>query len=250
LNRILQAAVGPIVNSVVGRGFLNLVVTAYQYRLLSHRTVQAVRFDVCRSAARSRSKKLPKRPAADKLHVGCGARLVPGWLNVDVADADACIDLGCGKLPWSDGVFAVALSQHVIEHLELKSELLPLLHELCRVLRSGGELWLSCPDLEKACRSYEVSRGRELLDDRERRKAEHVDLGLAGIPSQHFINVLFQQDGEHKNLFDEELLCWALGKSGFVDCRRTIESELLSRFPEFPARGDDIQSLYVVAKRP
>jgi len=147
-------------------------------------------------------------------------------------------------------VFSAAVSQHVIEHLELRGELLPLLHELYRVLRPGGELWLTCPDLAKTCNSYATCKAKDLLEDRERRKSEDAELGMDGVPSQHFINLIFQQGGEHKNLFDEELLAWALSRAGFADCRRTNESELLNRYPEFPVRGDDFHSLYMRARKP
>ena len=49
------------------------------------------------------------------------------------------------------------------------------------------------------------------------------------------------------NLFDFELLEWALTSTGFQDVRRISEADLLARFPEFPERGDDLQSLYVRA---
>jgi len=68
-------------------------------------------------------------------------------------------------------------------------------------------------------------------------------------PSQHFINLMFSQFGEHKNLFDFEMLAWALGKCGFIDCRRTSEQNLRRRFPDFPPHTDDFPSLYVCAKR-
>lgn len=168
---------------------------------------------------------------------------------MDLEEGDAKVDLACGRLPWKDGAFSVVISQHVIEHLELTEELLPLLTEIIRVMRSGGEVWVSCPDLAKACSSYESSKGKELLEDREMRKATGVDLGMAGIPTQHFINKLFHQGGQHLNLFDEELLSWALSRAGFVECRRTSEQELLARFPDFPPRGDDFQSLYLVARK-
>jgi hypothetical protein len=60
-------------------------------------------------------------------------------------------------------------------------------------------------------------------------------------------NIMFHQDGEHKNLFDFDLLRWALEQSGFGDVRRRTEADLLVRFPECPCRDDDSQSLYVSA---
>jgi hypothetical protein len=59
------------------------------------------------------------------------------------------------------------------------------------------------------------------------------------------INNVFQQSGEHRNLFDFELLSWALVRSGFTDTRRVDESQFLARFPGFPKRADDRYTLYV-----
>ncbi len=135
------------------------------------------------------------------------------------------------------------VSQHVIEHLELETELLPLLRELRRVVVPGGCLWLSCPDLETVCRAYLHDQGAALSADRKRRIPT---LALPdGVPTQHFINLLFHQHGEHKNLFDLGLLTWAVQRAGFQICERVNEAALLAQYPEFPPRDDDRQSLYV-----
>jgi hypothetical protein len=137
------------------------------------------------------------------------------------------------------------VSQQVIEHLDLTTELVPLFRELRRVCRPGAEIWLSCPDLAKACRAYLEDKGAALLADRDARAS--VDSGIGGAPSQHFINLLFQQFGEHKNLLDFELLEWLCRTTGFGACRRVAEKDLLARFPEFPPRHDDFPSIYIRA---
>jgi SAM-dependent methyltransferase len=225
-------------------------------KLFSKRTRDLMRFDLKRMRTRfkngSRSK---KHPACQKLHFGCGSRQVEGWLNVDVADSDYDVDLGNGYLPWMDKSFDVALSQHVIEHLELKSELLPLLKELHRVLINKGQIWLSCPDIEKICRSYSEHKMADLITDREKRSRKYwglkwnldSEVGLKKIPSSHMINSIFYQNNEHRNLFDFELLEWLLNECGFTNVERIDEDTLLEYFPEFPKRGDDMQSLYVRA---
>ncbi len=179
------------------------------------------------------------------LHLGCGKRIVPGWLNVDVVGGEQLVDLGCGALPWPDGVFEAIVSQHVIEHLELFDEVIPLLRDLRRVAKPGAELWLSCPDLEKTCRSYMEYRGADMLEDFITRFPSLA--AWRPIPS-HMINALFHQDGEHKNLFDYDLLCWSCRQVGWRDCVRVDEAQLLSRFPEFPPRNDDYHSIYICAK--
>jgi predicted SAM-dependent methyltransferase len=204
-------------------------------------------FDLLRT--RTRLKRHGDRdlvPSRPRLHVGSGLRKAEGWLNVDVVGSDFDVDLATGRLPWRQSSFDSVVSEHTIEHLELHAELLPLLAELRRVLRPGGEIWLSCPDIEKICRSYVDHRMVDLIEDREKRWPGYR---FDEAPTSHLINELFHQSGEHKNLFDFELVDWALRMAGFVDVRRVCEADLLARFPGFPARHDDAQSLYVTASR-
>jgi predicted SAM-dependent methyltransferase len=135
----------------------------------------------------------------------------------------------------------------MIEHLDLKSEVLPLLCETLRVLVPGGELWLSTPDIEKVCRSYLDHRMQDMVEDRKPRWRGY---SLGEYPSSQMINDLFHQGGSHLNLFDFTLMDWALSKCGFVRIQRTLEADLLERFPGFPVRNDDLQTLYVRAWKP
>ncbi len=216
--------------------------------VLSERTIDGAILDVKRWFARRKNRgKADMAPAHHRLHFGCGWRHVPDWLNVDVRHSEHDVDLAGGRLPWRAGVFEAAVGQHVVEHLDLDSELLPLLHELRRVLQPGGELWLSCPDMEKVCRFYLDGRLDELLQDRRRR---YPDFTLASVPLSHLVNDLFHARGQHRNLLDFTLLSWCLQEAGFVAVGRVDEAALLERFPAFPPRHDDMQSLYIVAHKP
>ena len=245
---LLQLALARLCRSRPGRAAISAFITATQYRVFSPRTVHAMRFDLLRAGARTGESRSLSVPLQDRLHLGCGRRLVAGWLNTDVADSEWNVDLSAGRLPWADRSFTAVVSQQVIEHLDLFEEGIPLLRELHRVMRPGGEIWLSCPDLEKFCRGYVQDRARSLLDDRKRTATK--DLNMRDAPTQHFINLIFSQFGEHKNLFDFEMMRWALEKCGFLECRRASELELRRRFPEFPAHTDDFHALYVCAVKP
>jgi predicted SAM-dependent methyltransferase len=212
--------------------------------LFGARTLELMWFDVLRLKARFRRMgRHDLKPSSCQLHLGCGGRHVPGWLNVDVIGSDYDIDF-ITRLPWKSRSFSAIVSQHVIEHLELFDELLPLFSELGRVLRPGGQIWLSCPDMEKICRLYVDGRTLELVEDRTSR--HHYS--LQGAPVQHVVNDLFHQFGEHKNLFDFEILKWALERNDFTNIRKVDEAELLQCFPGFPARNDDFHTLYVTAQ--
>src|ERR1700745_355023 len=111
--------------------------------LLGARTIKLMRFDALRLKARLRRMgRHDLKPSSCQLHLGSGGIHVPGWLNVDVIGSDYDIDF-ITRLPWKSRSFSVIVSQHVIEHLELIDELLPLFSELKRVLRPGGQIWLS-----------------------------------------------------------------------------------------------------------
>jgi predicted SAM-dependent methyltransferase len=212
--------------------------------LFGTRTLQLMWFDALRLQARVRHVgRHDLQSPCTQLHLGCGSRHVSGWLNVDVVGSDYDIDF-TKRLPWRSESFSVIVSQHVIEHLELFGELLPLLSELRRVLRPGGQIWLSCPDMAKICRLYLDGRIGELVEDRISRD----NYSTQGAPPQQIVNDLFHQWGEHKNLFDFEILKWALERNKFTDIRKVDEAHLLQHFPSFPARYDDKQTLYVSAR--
>lgn len=219
------------------------MITQFIKRNLSKRTIKLAQFDYLRFKARNFGNPKQKNKF-DKLHLGCGNRKIEGWLNIDVIQSDYDVDLAAGKLPFASDSFDCVVSQHVIEHLELEEELIPLLKELYRTMKVGGEIWLSCPDLEKVCKYYFEDKGVALVEDRKQRFPK---FSLNGVPAQHMINVMFHQGGEHKNLFDFELLEWTLQQAGFKDIKQVNETIFLNRFPEFMKRNDDSQSLYVMA---
>lgn len=214
--------------------------------IFSKRTRSALKFDLLRLRARVLNQRQSNlTPPSPRLHFGCGRRHIAGWTNVDVAGSPFDLDLAA-RLPWRTGVFEAIVSQQVIEHLDLKTEILPLFRELARTSKPGAEIWLSCPDLAKVCHSYVENGGEALRTDRESRW--EVDW-IEGMPTSHIVNVLFHQGNEHKNLYDFELLRWTLQQSGFTDVERQTEEKFLTRFPEFPERRDDFHALYVRARR-
>jgi len=211
-------------------------------KVFRERTLAMIYLDLLRLKARWRGRLKKKRPLSPRLHLGCGRRLVEGWLNVDVRGSDFDVDLAAGRLPWKDESFESVVSQHVIDDLEIERELIPLLKEIKRVLKQGGELWLSTQDMTKICRSYVEDGGAKLIADR---KTRIPDFDMKGYPDSQFMNELFYDSGWNMNEFDLPLLDHVLHKAGFDQCRRVDERDFLERFPDFPPRRDDYPSLYV-----
>src|SRR5215831_18235639 len=93
-----------------------------------------------------------------RLNLGCGDKLLPGYVNVDVAEsrAGAKPDVLCDlrALPiFGDDSADEILSVHVVEHF-WRWEVLDVLREWVRVLRPGGRIVLECPNLISACEAF------------------------------------------------------------------------------------------------
>jgi len=61
-----------------------------------------------------------------RLHIGCGERLLPGWVNADcVARVPGVVTgLDLTALPYPDNSVAEILAEHVLEHLSFAEEAL------------------------------------------------------------------------------------------------------------------------------
>lgn len=210
------------------------------------RTIDAVKFDLRRAWTRSRYARTQARPKETKLQLGAGGRAVPGWQNCDITASQYDVDLAVMPLPFADNHFESIVAQHTIEHLEFDPQVIELFRDCHRMLRPGGKVWFSCPDLEKICAAYMNDRCRTL--DRGL-KRHWPNAETDGFPVQHRINYYFHQGGEHKNLMDYEMLEWALRHVGFVEVRRGDEAAFLTDYPEFPRRNDDWESVYVTARK-
>lgn len=93
-----------------------------------------------------------------KLNLGCGDKILDGYINVDVAheragkQPDVVCDirsLDALSSDYADEVLAV----HVIEHF-WRWEVEDVLKEWIRVLKPGGKLILECPNLKSACEAF------------------------------------------------------------------------------------------------
>jgi predicted SAM-dependent methyltransferase len=212
----------------------------------SYENLKTASFEFKRLTTRLFQKKQKQPDQNPNLQLGAGIRKVNGFTNVDLSGADINLDLTYKTLPWVDNCFENIVSQHLIEHLYVHDELIPLLKELHRILAPGGSIWLATPDMEKICQSYIQNKCADLVKDRENRMPWWK---LGDYPSQHMMNDLFHQEGEHKNLFDYEYLEWILRKVGFATIEKSSENALIEKFPDFPKRNDELQSLYVCAQK-
>ena len=106
----------------------------------------------------------PKRSALVKqyhhsdfagLHIGCGPFHMTGWMNTDLppnSHMDFPLDIS-RPLPFPDNYFHAIYGAEVIEHIPLAEGRL-FFQEARRILRPGGVLRLTTPDLENICRIF------------------------------------------------------------------------------------------------
>ncbi len=90
-----------------------------------------------------------------KLNLGCGDKILPGYVNVDIADSrgnvkpDVLYDLR-RLSAFAENSADEALFVHVVEHF-WRWEVTDVLKEWVRVLKPGGKMILECPNLLAAC---------------------------------------------------------------------------------------------------
>ncbi len=91
--------------------------------------------------------------AEKKLHYGCGAILMPGWINADMNPATGKNRVSvsfnaAGPHPFADESLEFAYAEDFLEHLPQDDSLI-FLFEAFRVLKKDGVIRLSFPGLEQ-----------------------------------------------------------------------------------------------------
>lgn len=178
--------------------------------------------------------------AEPKLHIGGGAHLLDGWLNTDLALVPGATILDATRrFPFADGSFQFVFSEHMIEHI-LYEDAIGMLSECHRVMRKGGVIRVTTPDLAAITGLY----AGKLSGIESRYLSWFCETFL---PPDHprtaasAINAHFRMWG-HQFLYDEGTLAEALRTAGFesVTRRRLGESpyaalqglENVDRYPE------------------
>ncbi len=180
---------------------------------------------------------------ARHLHLGCGAKYLPGFLNIDgnlFNKIDLWLDVRNG-LPFPSNTVDSIYSTHMFEHF-YPDELQLLLRECLRVLKPGGGIRLIVPNLGSAISAYSRKQSGWFYDSFPR----HFD-SLGG----RFANFVFC-DGQHRTAFDFSYLDEVLRQSGFREVEESAEGKsrlYRSGVPPYePGDATDLpHSLYVEA---
>jgi predicted SAM-dependent methyltransferase len=147
-----------------------------------------------------------------KLNLGCGKYLIPGWINADLyRHADVMFDIRT-RWPVQDGQLVEVRLEHVLEHVTYPDEALHVLAESYRVLAPGGAIRVGVPDSDKAIRAY--VEGENAVYFRIARERWHPpDVKL---PIEHLNYHFRDRFGEHLFAYDRQSLSNQLEIAGFI----------------------------------
>lgn len=131
------------------------------------------------------------------LHLGCGRKILPGYVNIDAIGGDRQMDIR--ELDYPDDSVDEILAVHCWEHFWLK-DIKDITLEWKRVLKTGGKLILEMPSKDKV---FDLIKNGDLR--------ENMTLwAMYGDPS----TIRSEQD-LHKWLWSYEQLSWVLSTLGF-----------------------------------
>jgi predicted SAM-dependent methyltransferase len=202
--------------------------------LLMERSIAAYH----RSGLRKIRKQGLVRPA--RLNLGSGTHRKPGFLNVDaLPGGDITLDLRRG-LPFESECCDLIFSEHCFEHFDYPEPIFSLFRECLRVLRSGGELWLSVPDTEWPLTDYRDGAEAPYFKACSENTWWH---GEACTTRLEHINHHFRQGSEHRFAYDFETAEKALTKAGFVDIQRRAFD------PSLDSKHREVGSLFMLARK-
>ena len=184
-----------------------------------------------------------------KLHLGCGWNLLPGWLNMDYLPRCREALYLDARRPFffHDETFDYIFSEHMIEHMAYNNGL-NMLGECHRVLKKGGTVRISTPDLSFLMKLYR--------DEKSSLQQEYVTWSnstfLGGAPEDNEVFVInnFMRNWGHTFIYDEATLRIAMTKSGFTDItkcdlQRSMNDELcnLENLTRIPRRFLEMETI-------
>ena len=177
-----------------------------------------------------------------RLHWGCGPITPYGWVNSDIhafPGVNVVADILQG-LPFPNHEFDLIVSIHVLPEIPYR-HLDTALKELFRVLKPGGVLRLSLPDLDKAIQAY------------LRKDIDYFflipDEAIKSISGKMIVQLLWY--GQSRCMFTSEFVTELLERNGFQQIQFCRFRETKSLHPGIVELDDrELESLFVEAQKP
>jgi SAM-dependent methyltransferase len=107
----------------------------------------------------TKTDKKKKSKGADtsvNVNLGCGIKVVPGWINIDnfyFPESKDFIQGDVRAIPLESGTVDYLLCDNVLEHIEM-ADIPVVLHEIRRVLKVGGRAVIIVPDFRDALNQW------------------------------------------------------------------------------------------------
>jgi predicted SAM-dependent methyltransferase len=156
-----------------------------------------------------------QRKGLNKLHLGSGAALLEGWLNSDYyPTSPQVLRLDATKpFPFASSQFDYVFSEHMIEHISYQGGR-RMLSECHRVLKPGGKVRISTPDMRFLIGLYGTGKSAE----QEGYIAWAVRTFVPDAPAYEdtFAINNFVRAWGHTFIYDEKTLRGSLENAGFT----------------------------------
>ena len=193
-----------------------------------------------------------------RLHIGCGPHLLDGWLNADFeprARSVLCLD-ATRRFPLPSDTFDTVFSEHMIEHVPHAGGAV-MLREAHRVLRPGGRVRITTPDLAFLLSLYTRSADPSPLQRAYTEWACATYVPDAPQADALFVINNYVRNWGHQFIYDERCLRAALARAGFVEIETRALNESddpvlqgLENIDRMPAGFLALESLTLEARKP
>jgi len=151
-----------------------------------------------------------------KLNLGCWKNILDGWLNSDYYPISRhLIHLDATKtFPLDDYEFDYVFGEHMIEHISYEQGQ-HMLKECYRVLKKGGKIRISTPDLSFFIDLYGSDKSE--LQKKYIKWTTETFIGSAPFCDSAFVINNFVRDWGHLFIYDERILRYSLEIAGFIN---------------------------------
>ena len=197
-----------------------------------------------------------KKHKITKLNIGCGRNIIDGWLNSDYyPQSEQILHLDAtAQFPFENDKLDYIFSEHTIEHLTYLQGM-NMLKECCRVLKPGGKLRISTPDLSFLIHLYDNQKS--VLIRKYVKWAKEMFLETAPCFEEIFVINNFVRAWGHKFIYDKKLLHYCLEQAGFEeiisrDLNESMDEELryVEHTARMPAEFLRMESIILEAMKP
>jgi predicted SAM-dependent methyltransferase len=153
-----------------------------------------------------------------KLQLGTSNTVMVGWLNTDLIPTNRKVVYldATRPFPFSSNMFDYVYSEHMIEHVEHQSAV-SMLHECFRILKPGGKIRISTPDLKV----YIDLHSKEKTPS----QTFYIDWVIRSfMPEVDYCKEVFLTNNAfrawgHQFLYDRETIRVTLARIGFEDIK-------------------------------